>query len=211
MERVVPSTVLLAAIHYKGSKDGPTIEYVLKFNHIARTVSGLGRQESGKEESEFDRLEATRSKLLSELGIWSTVDFEVELAAFLKSGLLDDAKFDPIFDRYNREKNHQRAQVRYREFFEAYWWEPQRSEAELVHLADEISAVAGLLSAFDVTDLNSVVSELPDGLRVVDRIIDVWIEGFRRAPPPGVACGYQCFACRRLKVDGRIQQSVPHL
>jgi hypothetical protein len=183
LSRVVPSTALLAAIHYKGLQDGPTVDYVLKFNSMAHVVSRIGRRKDGQEETDADRLAMSWNKLLDELGISSADDFEFQVAAFLKSGLLDAAKFDPIFERYAAEKECFAAQARYREFFEAYWWQPGRSEADLLAEAATLVLTAHLLGPYEVTGLGSVVAELPGGSPVADRMVAGWLDEFRRRPP----------------------------
>lgn len=183
LNRVIPSTVLLAAIHYKGLQDGPTVDYVLRFNSTAYAGSRIGRKKNVEEESEAEGLVRSWSKLLGELGIFSADDFEVQVAALLKSGLLDVAKFDAIFDRYDAEKERFTAQVRYREFFETYWWQPGRSEADLLVEAMTLVPKAHLLGPYEVTSLSSVVAELPEGGPVADQLVAGWLAQFRRDTP----------------------------
>lgn len=180
INRVVPSTVLLAAIHYKGLENGLTAEYVLTFSRMSDAVRRIGQRNGREEVTEADRLAMPWKKLLNELGISATNDFEWEVAAFLKSGLIDAAKFDTIFERYENEKERFTAQERYRGFFEAYWWEPGRTEADLLAEAASFMPWAHLLGAYEVTDLGTIVAELPDGARVADGLIETWLTAFRR-------------------------------
>jgi len=183
LSRVVPSTVLLAAIHYKGLQDGPTVDYVLQFNSMAHIVSRIGRKKEGQEETEADQLARSWEKLMGELGISSADDFEIQVAAFLKSGLFDDAKFSQIFDRYAEESERFTAQVRYQEFFDAYWWVPDRSFSDLLVDAAELVPMARLLNPYEVTSLASVVAELPQGDQIADQMVAGWLNHFRRHPP----------------------------
>lgn len=181
--RVVPSTALLAAIYYKGLQDGPTVDYVLKFNSMAHIVSRIGRKKDGQEETEADRLAMSWNKLMDELGISSADDFEIQVAAFLKSGLFDAAKFDPIFERYAAEKERFAAQAGYQEFFEAFWWQPGRSETDLLADAAALVPLSHLLGPYEVTGLASVVAELPGGGPDSNQMIAGWLDHFRRYPP----------------------------
>jgi hypothetical protein len=183
LRRVIPSTVLLAAIHYKGLQDGPTLDYVLQFNSVAHAMSRVGRKKDGHEETDADRLARSWDKLLNELGISSADDFEIQVAAFLKSGLRDASKFDPIFDRYAAEKDRFAAHARYEEFFDTYWWHPGRSEADLLEDAKSLVPMARLLGCYETTNLAAVVAELPGGGPTADQLVAGWLVEFRRNPP----------------------------
>jgi hypothetical protein len=183
LRRVIPSTALLAAIHYKGLQDGPTLDYVLQFNSVAHAMSRVGRKKDGHEETDADRLTRSWDKLLNELSILVADDFETEVAAFLKSGLLDASKFDPIFDRYAAETDRFATHARYEEFFEAYWWHPAQSETALLEDAKSLIPRAHLLGPYETTSLAAVVAQLPSGSPVADQLVAGWLEGFRRNPP----------------------------
>lgn len=183
LNRIIPSTVLLAAIHYKGLQDGPTVDYVLKYNSVAHAVSRIGRKNDGHEQTDADRLALVWNNLIDELGISSADDFEIQVAGFLRSGLLDASKFAPIFDRYLAEKERFGANARYQKFFEAYWWRPACSEADLLAEATAIVPIAHLLGPYEVTDLGSVVKELPGGGPIADQMVAGWLDEFRLHPP----------------------------
>jgi hypothetical protein len=82
LQRVVPSTVLLSAIHYKGLYDGPDFKYVLTFNSMACAVAKIRKRKSVDDETEQGRLEAKWAQLMDALNISSSDEYEELVAAF---------------------------------------------------------------------------------------------------------------------------------
>jgi hypothetical protein len=187
LRRVIPSTVLLSAIHYKGLQDGPNLGYVLKFNSMVYAMSNVGRRKPVGDETEDDRRAVKWNNLMDRLGISSSDEFEVQVAAFLKSGLLDLAKFNPLFDRYIAEKERFAVQAQVRTFFEKRMWHPECSEADLLVEATALTPNVRLLGGYEVTALSSAVAELPGGADLANRLVDDWLVDFKRHPPAELA------------------------
>jgi hypothetical protein len=58
LTRVIPSTVLLSAIHFKGIDHGPTMQFILDFgSSLRRAVDQLGRDRRGEMPTDEDKLQ----------------------------------------------------------------------------------------------------------------------------------------------------------
>lgn len=174
--RVIPSTVLLSAIHYKGIEDGPDFEFVLK----------VGEPDSwgdwGKKETELDEAAKRRAKWrlqLHELGINSCDEYEKLVVEFLNSGMFDVADVAKIIERYSSEADMMSAQCHARQLHEHVVWHYKMTETELVAEAEVLAEKAHLLDAYNVTSLHDLVSGLAGGGAVADSMIDKWIKAFR--------------------------------
>ena len=90
LDRVIPSTVLLSAIHYKGIEDGPTITFVLDSeSSVGRLIARHERERRGKEATDEDKLHARWALLLNRLGIAYTDEYEKLVSDYLNAGLVD--------------------------------------------------------------------------------------------------------------------------
>ncbi|MBV8633192.1 MAG: NTPase KAP [Burkholderiaceae bacterium] len=183
LRRVVPSTALLAAIHYKGLQEGPDFDYVLKFNSMAYQMRQVGKKKALGEETDEDRAEAKWNQLMGDLGINSADEYEELVVDFLKSGLVDTAKTRTILDRYVAEKETFAVQARSREFFDKSLWHPECSDDDLLADANALATPARLLGAYDVTALHAGMSEIPGGQAVADRMVADWLAHFRQNAP----------------------------
>ena len=183
LKRVIPSTVLLAAIHYKGIQDGPDFDFVLKFNSMSYHVAKIGKKRAAAEETDEDRSAAQWNQLMDELNITGSDEYEELVAEFLKSGLLDSAKTMAILDRYSAEGETFALQAQSREFFEKSLWHPESTDADLLADAEALAASTHLLGVYDITALHSAMTEIPGGKAVADRMVADWLAHFRRNEP----------------------------
>jgi hypothetical protein len=181
LDRVIPSMVLLAAIHYKGLDDGPDIDFVLdrgsSFDSVLARRSR--KKEQAEEETEETKSRARWTMLLSKLKINVTDDFELLVAEFLKSGLLDASAVQRIIASYVSETNALAARKRSHEFFERCFWHPELSDADLLEEASGLLAHAALLDAFTITAVYDQTTALANGAEVADKMIASWIDHFR--------------------------------
>lgn len=176
LTRVIPSIVLLAAIHYKGIEDGPDFDFVLAFGTV-RDATLLADKED--KETEDGKRKARWKRLLRELGIRSSDDFELLVADFLHSGLFDVSKVAEIIDRYVSEDVSMSIRNDCNEFFQRKIWNHALTENELITEARELVDRAYLLDAYTLTALHESISELPGGLEIADSMLARWIDNFR--------------------------------
>lgn len=174
--RVIPSTVLLSAIHYKGIEDGPDFEFVLK----------VGNPEAsklwGKKDEELDEDGKRRAKWrlqLYELGINACDEYEQLVVEFLKSGMFDVADVAKIIERYSSEADTMKARSRASLLRDHIIFHHKLTEPELIAEAQDLAEKSHLLDAYAVTSLSELVSELAGGGTVADTMIDNWIAIFR--------------------------------
>lgn len=179
LSRVVPSTVLLAAIHYKGIEDGPDFDFVLK-------IGNPDLEDWKKKAEELDEPAKRRAKwrlLLQELGIYSCDEYEQLVIAFLQSGLFDVADVEKVIQRYASEADVMRARKLSQEFHEHVIWHYKMTEPELLTEAEELAQQAHLLDLYTVSSLHGLVSGLAGGSTVADAIVDKWIASYQSKNP----------------------------
>ena len=174
--RVIPSTVLLAAIHYKGIENGPDFNFVLtQYNEDFDSFFD-SKEEVAVVES---KQHAGWRKLLSELRILQCDDYELLVVEFLQSGLFDVSQLTQIIDRYVDEADVSEALHAVWNFFEQYAWNHKLSDEQLLSQAKSVSSKPHLLDAQTISSLCERIAELPGGSIVSDNVINEWISAFR--------------------------------
>ncbi len=202
LSRVIPSTVLLSAIHYKGIEDGPDFNFVLRQgNDVEEMIAAQKAAQNEGEETEDCKQKAKWRLLMRELRISSCDQFELLVADFLHSGLFDLSKVAEIIDRYVAEDDLMTARNDCNEFFQRMLWDHFRTEEELLLEATKLAKKSHLLDANFVTALYENISELTDGGPVAEAALDQWIKSFRDMNLNDVE-GYNLF---RFKVHPRIK------
>lgn len=178
--RVVPSIVLLSAIHFKGFIDGPDFQFVL----------GEGFESSWDEFAscaDHDSLMQVESHgswrgLLRELGIFGCDEFEGMVVHFLESGLFDEADLVAIIDRYMAESQQMEAREKARKFLYDEFWNHRVTEQQLIAEAETLPEIVSFLDPYTVTLLHDTLSLYPDGVEIGKRIIGRWVESSRENP-----------------------------
>ena len=176
LSRVIPSTVLLSAIHYKGIEDGPDFNFVLGQGNDLEEMIAAQKEEK---ETEDGKRKAKWKLLIRELGISSCDQYELLVADFLHSGLFDITKVAEIIDRYVAENDFVTARNDCNNFFQRLLWNHVLTETELLTEATELANRSHLLDAYWVSSLHESISELTNGKQIADSAIDQWIKAFR--------------------------------
>lgn len=176
LSRVVPSTVLLAAVHYKGIEDGPDFEFVL----AQGTPSDWGvLLEKDKVENEESKRKSKWKLLLNELGIHGCDDYELLVIEFLQSGLFDVSAVSAIISRYAAENDAMSARNDINKFFERLIWDHRLSEADLLEQAKELAPLVHLIDVYNFTSFHDAVDELLNGHDVAAAMLNGWITAFK--------------------------------
>lgn len=174
--RVIPSTALLAAIHYKGIENGPDFDFVLRIGASDGRDWGKSREEldeDGKWRVDW------RLKIRA-LGIQSCDEYEQIVVDFLKSGLFDATEVDKIIDRYSSEEEAMRAHRLIHQFREHRIWHYRIPESDLVEEARALIPMIHMVDIHNISGLHRDISELAGGQPVADELLDRWIEEFRK-------------------------------
>ncbi len=177
LDRVVPSIVLFAAIHYKGLEDGPDFQFALSIG----SSSDWGDIVDNKNEelTEDKKRRAKWRLLMNELGIHGCDEFEALVVEFLESGLFDASKLAPIIDRYVSEKKNIEAREQAKLFLFKELWDHRLGDAQLLELASALIPIAGLLDPYVCSELETVLAVIPGGGAIGQAIVDGWIAAFR--------------------------------
>jgi len=176
LSRVVPSTVLLAAMHYKGVEDGPGFDFVLS----------QGTPNDWSVISDKDKLEDKESNrkskwklLLNDLGIHGCDDYELLVIEFLQSGLFDPSGLAVIIDRYAAEDDALTARNDVNKFFDRLIWDHRLTEADLLAEAKDLTPRVHLIDVYNFTSLHDAVEELAEGKAVAKEMLNNWIVAFK--------------------------------
>lgn len=188
LQRVVPSIVLLAAIHYKGLEDGPSKDFVLRYLPTRNTN---GNQNNEKH--------AQWSLLLQRLGIYGSDEFETLVVEYLQSGLLDTSAIDQTIERYIKEEYSTDFSEKCRQFRDNYFWRPDLSERALYEEVAALLSDVTRLDAATITWLHEAASTLPGGVDLANRAMTAWIEHFNSKDHTGVS--FESWFVRDLHPD----------
>ena len=179
LARVVPSTVLLSAIHYRGIENGPPLEYVLENRSIMQDWAAFSDNSKPKEETEESKIEGHWKSLLSKLGVQHCDEYELLVVDYLESGLFERSAIAEIIDRYIHEEDELIASNMANKFIQDCFWEHRLTETELLKRADDILPIATKLTPGTITNLYSNIAELPGGEEVANAIVDAWVDAFK--------------------------------
>jgi hypothetical protein len=187
LSRVIPSLVLLSAIHYKGIDDGPTMAFVLDTDsRVGRLIARSQRERRGEEATDQDKLHARWELLLDRLGIDSTDEFEQLVSDYLNAGLVDLSAVDSVISRYRQEQQRAGAQARVREFFQSTIWDPELAPTEIREKAEALLEDVPYLDCYTVTSLHEYLSGIEEGVAIAEQMVSLWIDWLRtQAAAPG--------------------------
>lgn len=191
LSRVIPSVVLLSAIHYKGIEDGPTMAFVLDTDsRVGRLIERGARERRGEEATDQDKLHARWELLLDRLGIDSTDEFEKLVSDYLNAGLVDRSAVDAVIRRYREEQQRAGAQARVREFFQSTIWDPELAPTEIVDKAQGLLDDVPHLDCYTVTSLHEYLSGFEEGVAIAEQMVSLWVDWLRsQAVAPGADPG----------------------
>ncbi|WP_395007151.1 P-loop NTPase fold protein [Undibacterium sp.] len=177
LNRTIPSTVLLSAIHYKGIEDGPTMDYILDFESLFQSqFENHVRGRNTEEASEESKLHAKWTLLFERLGIAGTDEYEKVLCDYLISGLLDSSALDTIVDRYRKENRLAGAQFRSRTFFQNTIWDPEMTVDEILEAGRALLDDVRFLDCYTVTSLHDRLLKFDGGKPIADQMVTSWVE-----------------------------------
>jgi hypothetical protein len=134
----IPSTVLLTASHYRAINNPPPFEYIKSYNSWSEVLP--------KKEEQPSPNELSWNKLLRDLGINNPDEFENILFEYLQSGLLNTAELKAKFEEYKTNDYSGVISNRIRNFFENVYWNPHKSEDELLDMAKELLPIVSSLN-----------------------------------------------------------------
>lgn len=177
LDRVVPSIVLFAAIHYKGLEDGPDFQFALSIGSPRNWGDFV--EDKKKEPTKDEKQRAKWRLLMNELGIHGCDEFEALVVEFLESGLFDASKLEPIIDRYVSEKTNFEAREKANQFLFKVFWDHRLGDAQLLELASDLPPISGLLDPYVCSELETALAGIPGGGAIGQAIIDGWIAAFR--------------------------------
>lgn len=170
LDRVIPSIVLLSAIHYKGIEDGPTMAFALDSEStVGRHIERRERERRGEEATNEDKLHARWMLLLDRLRIVYTDEYEKLVSDYLNAGLVERSAVDEVIGRYRREQQRVGAQARTREFFQSAIWDPELMPAQIVERAHALLADVPHLDSYTVSSLHDYLVDFDGGRQLPNR------------------------------------------
>ena len=176
IERAIPSIVLFTAIHYRGLDDGPTAEFALNIGmSTRRPLLGMGQDEK----TEQDEHEDLWTALMEDIGVSYCDAFEPLLLRYLKEGMVDIVELQTIFDGYVNESARLAANEEAMSFRRSAYCDPQMTWAALLAKVATITKSANLLHAANVSEVLSILEQMPNAVQEFTELRNTWIEAFR--------------------------------
>lgn len=177
LSRVIPSTVLLASIHYKGIEEGPDFDFVLAQGGPTDWEAFLGMKGA---ETEVEKRESKWRILLHQLGIYSCDEFELLVVEFLQSGLFNVAQLEAVIDRYVAEVDATEAREQCNRFVERSIWDHRLTDEQILEEAAPVVAKTNkLIDPYMATTLYDILAGTKGGKKLAEQAVDGWVEGFR--------------------------------
>lgn len=169
LARVMPSATLLAATHYKGIEGGPTVDYILA------TGNRYGPDDDDDAVTNEAKSNTQWDLLLSDLGIIACDEFELLVADFLSSGLIDAARISQVIDRYVDEQESLKARQMAQEFVKSILWDHRSTNDQLLEKGRKLINVAPRIDAVFISALADQLGKLNGGIQVADDLVNAWI------------------------------------
>ena len=176
LQQIIPSTVLLAATHYKGIVDGPDFDFILKYNSILELADDSKQQAVEDEESQK---KSKWKKLFESLQYEYYNDYVQLVYEYLQSGLFNSSKLNEMIDAYAKNANYMILIYEIRDLDKRLNWDSQISEFELLSEAKNFLPKVHLLEDNDITRLCYSVREISGGSAVENDMLHLWIKAFR--------------------------------
>jgi len=173
IRRMIPSTVLLAATHYKGIGDGPPLSFIL---NPTRETPYQEKKQLSEEEKAVCKRQAGWNGLMQSLDVMESDEYEELVVEFLQSGLFERKALDEIITRYAQESELIEYQCQVREFHKDITWNVNKNESELLSEASVLLGRIELANGASATSLSRAVETLPNGEELANNIIDSWLQ-----------------------------------
>jgi len=205
LARVVPSTVLLALIHYRGIDDGPDAAYVLSFGskenweHYFRKDGDKGEVHAKTEE---ERNESRWHAIVTGVGIYACDQFERHVHDYLQAGLYGPSPVSETIDGFEREGEMLLARAAVNAFWVTSFWEHKLSDQELLGMARQLVDTVHLLDPYTATYLHHTLLDIDGGSQLAEEVITRWCASPKNVAEP------DAYAVLRRRIHPRIQEAI---
>jgi hypothetical protein len=191
LARVIPSTVLLSAMSYKGLVGGPDIAFILGFNStkLARERAVQEREiEAGKATNDDDtqvrdQQWMTWVQLMDRLGIKRCDEYEQLLAKYLASGSIEIEAVANILGRFSSEAAVLEIREKALSLLDRSQWHPEISATELLMEAEQLAPNIAFLDLPNFDAVEERVRMLNGGEEIADKLVQAWIAAFEASDP----------------------------
>lgn len=167
----ISSTALLTACYFKAVENLPTFEYIKSFSNFRRYIK--------KESPTSNELEW--ELLMEKLNILESDEYEIIFQEFLISGNLNKDRLITLFNQYSYQTNNFIASTSCNEFCDAYDWNPNLSDCDLLNKVKNLLNIAGKIKPHEITTLISIIETLGD-IGLARNFLDVWLQEANSRP-----------------------------
>jgi hypothetical protein len=164
-KRIIPGTVLLTAIHYRGIASDITSEYFLQHNSFSKILSRAHRT---ADELKWD-------DVINKLDISSCNDYDFVVQDYLQTGVINKERLDRIINKYQTDLARNEVHERVRFFFESHYWDPLFDNAKALELAEDFFLHTEALTGNQVSGVADILTELGE-INLSEKLINRWIE-----------------------------------
>ncbi len=162
----IPSTVLLTASHYRAINNPPPFEYIKSYNSLGKLIDIEIKKEQPNQN------ELGWNELLRNLGINNPDEFENILYEYLQSGLLNATELKAQFEEYKTNDYSGLISNQLQCFFENVYWNPHKSNDELLDMAKELLPIIGKLNYQTVTTIISTIEKELGDMALAQQFLD---------------------------------------
>lgn len=162
--RWVPSTALLAAMHYRAIENAPSLSYLENRSDFLRDFEGPDT--TNPDEHKWNELITKLGKI--EFGV-----FERIVVEYMNCGIIDTVKLTSELETYKADASASSLYTRTSNFRDSYLWDSSLDAVELCAMARGMLADVGMLTPSAVSEIVNYVQELGD-LELAQEFLDGW-------------------------------------
>lgn len=177
--RVIPSIVLLAAIHYKGIEDGPDLQYVLMRGRDF-DWSYLSDRPPSEDEAKHALIKAGWDQLLANVGVYSADAFELMVVDYLETGSINPGEIASVLEKFSSEHAKLSVSLGFHAFIHRIRWDQRTTNEALIEEAVDVVGQSALLDPAMVTTLAEILSGEFDQQALASRAVTNWIGEYER-------------------------------
>ncbi len=178
-DRVVPSVVLLGAIHHRSLDNAPDFEFVVNYRStFSETADRVVASDRDAEAPHAGR--EGWILLMDRLGIKSCGLFEKAIVRYLESGQIDARSIQEAIRAFSENRSALLVRVAAEKFLEDRKWNVKKPDRSFLHDLEIIRAGVQWLDATLLDAIYYQAGEVSGGQAVADELIDAWVSAFEQ-------------------------------
>ena len=176
---IIPTIVLLSAVHFKGIVDGPTMDFVLGCGAVFKPrkesggLTALDGNYRGVGPIEEENSNTRWAMFVNQFNIDGGSEFARLFSDYLKHGLFDQSAVNALMARYSTEHLYALAPLRVRKFYQSTTWNPSMPLDQMLREANTLLVHVPYCDYLSVTTLFECVTEFEGGEPIASEILKI--------------------------------------